>query len=300
MNDNLPIPELSHFENARHIDDNGREYWTARELQMLLGYKSWQNFEKTAITEAITVCTKEGSDAVEKNFNDIVKVSGKRGPTQKDYRLTRHACYLIAMSADGTKVEVAMAKIYFAIAVEQLELLTALEEEMLRLEARPELIRQNTQLAILAKKAGVITDLEFAAFWNAGYLGLYHEVAKQIRERKGIADKQDIGDYSNSAEIAANIFRASLARNLMTMRGVKKKEDAMAAHFEAGERVRKTLEDAGLPTPELYATPTKSYQQLVKEQKVRLRLQLENRISLWAQLESGTNTEDSARNNNKP
>lgn|GEM_PF-2159753 len=219
------------------------------------------------------------------------KVSSKRGPQQKDYQLTRHACYLIAMSADGGKLEVALAKIYFAVAIEQLQLITELEKELLRLESRPELIQQNKHLATLARKAGIITDLEFAAFWNAGYLGLYHEVASQIRARKGISERKDIGDFAGSDEVAANIFKASVARQLMQSRGVTTQDGAMSAHFEAGERVRETLIAAQLPTPEYLATPAKSYQQLLKEQKVRLRLKLEDTLGLWAQLESDSDSE---------
>jgi DNA-damage-inducible protein D len=280
----LILPTFTQFEAIRHFEENGEEYWTARELMPLLGYKSWQKFENV-IDEAIAVCAKEGDDVAERNFIRSEKVSGSRGPKQKDYRLTRHACYLIAMSADGNKPEVALAKIYFAVAVEQMELLTALEEELMRLEARPELLRQNKELAVLARRAGVITDLEFAAFWNAGYLGLYQEVAKQIRARKGIRNTQDIGDYSNSDEIAANIFKASLTRQLMQQRGIATRDGAMATHFEAGRIVRNSLVEAGLPTPEYLITPSKSYQQLVKEQKTRLRLKLEDVVSLWAQLE---------------
>lgn len=147
------------------------------------------------------------------------------------------------MSADGRKVEVALAKICFAVVVEQMELITAFD----------------------------------------------HEIARQIRARKGIRDNQEIGDYAFHDEIAANIFKTSVARQLMRTRQVRTKADAMAAHYHAGDMVRKLLEDAGLPTPELYATPAKSYQQLIKEQKVRLRLALEDRVGLWAQLEAASN-----------
>lgn len=120
-----------------------------------------------------------------------------------------------------------MAKIYFAVAVEQLELITAFEEELLRLEARPELRAQNKQLA-------------------------------------------------------------TLAREMMQARGVTTKDGAISTHFEAGERVRQTIEAAGLATPEHLATPSKSYRQLLKEQKMRLRLKLEDALGLWAQLQDGT------------
>lgn len=159
MNDTTQLtPTLIKFQDIRHVDENGAEFWIARELMPMLGYKRWENFDN-AITEAIAVCARECDNAREKNFREAAKVSG----------------------------------------------------------------------------TGIITDLEFAAFWNAGYLGLYHEVAKQIRERKNITEKQDIGDHAGSDEIAANIFKASLTRQLMTSRGVKTKDGAIAVHFEAGD-----------------------------------------------------------------
>ncbi|HEV8193368.1 MAG TPA: hypothetical protein VGP82_18040 [Ktedonobacterales bacterium] len=137
----------------------------------------------------------------------------KTGPSQEyDYRLTRHACYLVAESADGRKSEVALAKLYFALTTQRYELLAQTEEERLRIEHRQRLLRENAELALRARAVGALSDQEFARFFNAGYLGLYRETQQQIRERKGLRRGQDISDYMGSLETASNIFRAALAK----------------------------------------------------------------------------------------
>ncbi len=100
-----PGPEISAFESIKQRDDQGREFWHARDLMTLLGYKLWQNFERV-ITEAIAICQQEGDNAVALNFIAITKNSpgaSSRGRKGGDYILTRHACYLVAESADGRK-----------------------------------------------------------------------------------------------------------------------------------------------------------------------------------------------------
>ena len=186
---------VSAFEAIRNTEDDGTDWWSARELAKLLGYAKWENFS-TVIGEAIEVCRiNGGEDAVAQNFPAVRNVSGKRGPKQQDYRLTRHACYIVAESADGRKPEVALAKIYFALTTEKYELLAQTEEDRLRIEHRQRLLQENAARALQARAAGVITAQEFAHFFNAGYQGLYHEVQQAIRTRKHLKRNQDVSDY---------------------------------------------------------------------------------------------------------
>ena len=104
MDDMIPAP-TSPFEAIRHTDEPG-DYWMARELMPLLEYSTWQKFEE-AIQRAMTDCAKAGRD-VQENFNPKVKNPEKSaGRPGKDYRLTRYACRLIAMTAQtsGSVVE---------------------------------------------------------------------------------------------------------------------------------------------------------------------------------------------------
>lgn len=274
----------SAFEQIKHTDEQG-EYWLARELGKLLGYNKWQNF-LGVIHEAMEVCHVQGGSA-EEVFTAISKNSSSKGgrpSTEYDYRLTRHACYLVAESADGRKEEVALAKIYFALTTERYELLVQTEEERLRVEHRLRLLQENADLALRARAAGAMTSQEFARFFNAGYLGLYHETQQRIRERKELKRGQDVSDYMGSLETAANIFRAALARQLMDDRGVTDLPQAYATHYEAGGSVRALLLSKGI-VPEQLPTPNKSFQQLLREEEARQRILADNRLGLWSDLE---------------
>jgi len=272
----------SAFEQIKHIDEQG-EYWLARELGKLLGYEKWQNF-LGVIHEAIEVCRVQGGDAG--IFTAIGKKPSGRGrpSAEYDYRLTRHACYLVAESADGRKEEVALAKIYFALTTERYELLAQTEEERLRIEHRQRLLRENADLALRAREAGAMTSQEFAAFFNSGYRGLYCETQQQIRERKGLRRGQDISDYIGSLETAANIFRTALAHQMMDDRGVTDLPRANVTHHEAGDSVRAVLLSKGI-VPEQLPTPRKSFQQLLREEEARQRILAEDRLGLWSDVD---------------
>ena len=289
-----PRASVSAFEQIKHTDEQG-EYWLARELGQLLGYEEWRNF-LGVIREAMEVCRVQGG-TTEGVFVAINKIPSKRGgrpSAEYDYRLTRHACYLVAESADGRKPEVALAKIYFALTTERYELLAQTEEERLRIEHRQRLLRENAELALRARAAGAMTDLEFARFFNAGYIGLYHETQAQIRERKGLKRSQDISDYMGSLETAANIFRAALAKQLMDDRAVSDLVRANATHHEAGDSVRALLLSKGI-VPEQLPTPRKSFQQLLHEEEARQQILAENRMGLWAQLDDDNGEIDDSK-----
>jgi phage anti-repressor protein len=114
--------QSSPFDAIKQIDNNGREYWSARDLQELLGYAKWQKFED-AIERAMIACKNSGQ-AQEDHFTGSGKMI-KRGKgashNEKDYHLTRYACYMIAMNGVPRKEEIAAAQTYFAIKTRQAE-----------------------------------------------------------------------------------------------------------------------------------------------------------------------------------
>jgi len=281
---------VSAFEQIRHTDEQG-EYWLARELGKLLGYDKWQNF-LGVIHEAMEVARVQGG-GTEGVFTAISKNPTRKGgrpSAEYDYRLTRHACYLVAESADGRKEEVALAKIYFAITTQRYELLVQSEEERLRIEHRQRLLQENADLALRARAACAMTSQEFAHFFNAGYLGLYQETQQQIRTRKGLKRSHDVSDYMGSLETASNIFRAALAKQLIDDRGDADLAAASATHHEAGDSVRALLLSKGI-TPEQLPTPAKSFQQLLREEEARAKILAENRLGLWADLDEPDESE---------
>lgn len=277
-------PQITAFERIKHINKQGQEFWSARELMSVLTYGKWQDFHKV-IRAAMEVHRNSGG-----NVGVIFRTVRSESPTasrkypQLDYHLTRHACYLVVLSSEGSKPVVSLAKTYFAVTTEQYEQLIQSEEDQLRIELREKLLRHHAELSAHAKRAGVLTTQQFASFYNAGYRGLYRETASQIRARKGLKARQEIADYMGILETAANDFRAALALTLLQARGVSDVATANETHYEAGDEVRQTLVRKEI-YPERLPTPIKSYQQLLRECADRERLAAQQREGLWGYIE---------------
>lgn len=245
------------FESIRHFDEEGVEYWSARELAPYLGYKRWENFLEV-LDKAKKACESSVGTIVN-DFRDITKIV-KAGFSEKpteDVQLTRYACYLTAQNGDSRKIEIAQAQTYFAIQtryaeIQQMEAYQALtSEDSKRLFLREELRKHNSLLADAAHEAGVTTPLDYAVFQNFGYKGLYNGLTAQgIHKRKGLKKGQNILDHMGSTELAANLFRATQAEDKIRKEKIKGKAKANEAHFEVGKKVRKAIKDIGGTMPE--------------------------------------------------
>lgn len=200
------------FEDIKHIDECGNEYWTARELQVALDYSQWRNFE-LVINKAKKACKNSDYNVLE-HFADISKlIKGGHGNIQNvnDYNLSRYACYLIVQNGDPRKEVIALGQTYFAVQTRKQELSEQEYEELPETEKRfyqRKITKQgNYLLQQVAKKAGV---KNMDKFHNAGYKGLYNgETADDIFKRKALRYREDILDNMGSDELAANIFRIS-------------------------------------------------------------------------------------------
>ena len=256
--DTLTKEVASLFESLKHINEDGVEYWSARELYPYLGYSRWQRFEE-AIERAKESC-KSASQHVEEHFTDAGKtLSMPKGGTKVivDVYLTRYACYLVAQNGDPRKTEIAQAQTYFAIQtryaeIQQMEAYQALTtEESKRLFLREELRKHNSQLADAAHDAGVITPLDYATFQNHGYRGMYNGLtAKGIHQKKGLKKGQEILDHMGSTELAANLFRATQTEEKIRKENIQGKQNANNAHFQVGKEVREAIKRIGGTMPE--------------------------------------------------
>ena len=258
------------FEDIKHIDENGYEYWLARELQIVLDYKEWRKFEGV-IDKAKSACKNSMVDTNEQ-FVDADKLSinvnkGKR--IINDYKLSRYACYLIAQNGDSRKEVIALAQTYFAIQTRKQEIIDGyysdLPEDKKRLIIRKQIKNGNYNLNRTAVNSGV-TDL--ARFHNSGYKGLYNgETADDIAKRKGLRYREDILDNMCSEELAANIFRIAQTDAKLKRESINSDMESNEIHYEVGKKVRETIQDLGGTMPEELPTPKKSLKEIEKETK---------------------------------
>jgi DNA-damage-inducible protein D len=267
----------SPFETIRQLDEHGNEYWSARDFYRLLDYSKYDNF-KVAIEKAKKAC--EGSnEATSDHFlltRKMIKTGKGAQRSLEDYHLSRYACYLIIQNADPEKELVALGQTYFAVQTRRQELadedtLAGLTEDQKRLLVRNQLSLHNVQLAETASQAGVITSRDFAIFQDHGYKGLYGGLgAKDIHMRKDLKKSQKILDHMNSAELAANLFRSTQAEERIRNKAIQTREGANQEHHKTGEEIRALIAKGGGTLPEDQPTPTRSIQQLQREEQKRL------------------------------
>jgi DNA-damage-inducible protein D len=174
-----PMGPHKDFENIKKIDENGIEYWDARESMPLLGYENWQKAEDV-IRRAAEACINSGQD-VDNHFNrsvKMVKIGSNTVRKVTDYKLDRYACYLIAQNGDSKKPEIATAQTYFAVQTRRQEIFEQLSDSEKRLFIRGEVSDRNKKLFETARRAGVS---RFGLFNDAGYKGLYGMPLSELR-----------------------------------------------------------------------------------------------------------------------
>lgn len=245
------------FENIKTVDENGQEWWTARDLAKVLGYAEYRNFKEVG-KKAYNACVNSGIDWRDHfvPFNEMVVIGSNAERQVDNVRMSRYACYLAVQNANPSKSIVAEAQTYFAIQTRRAELMLdkekpLTEDEQKRLMLRREMKTHNTQLASAAKETGVKTSLDYAIFQNKGYEGLYGGLDRNaIHKRKGLGKSQDILDHMGSTELAANLFRATQTEEKLRRDAIKGKENANRIHKQIGEKVRKTIKEIGGTMPE--------------------------------------------------
>ena len=254
----LVNPQDSIFEKIKRVDENGAEYWSARDMAKVLEYLEYRNF-LPVIKKAKEACV-NSQHKVEDHFVDMHEMIeiGKGGKRSlESVKLSRYACYLIVQNADPSKKVVANGQTYFAVQtriaeIQQMDEYNRLtDEEEKRLFLRHQLAYHNSLLAETAKNAGVVESRDYAIFQNHGYKGLYGGLdAKDIHARKGLKKSQKILDHMGTTELAANLFRATQAEDKLRRENIKGKRNANQTHFEVGKKVRKTIEELGGTMPE--------------------------------------------------
>jgi len=276
--DIIERPDQRGFDEFKHVNEHGAEYWNARELQSLLGYGQWRSFEN-AIKKAVTSCKQSGNEPGYHFARARKMVDLGSGSTREvtDYHLSRFACYLIAQNGDPRIPQIARAQQYFAIQTRRQEISDAQAADLERLKTRRQTSEEFKALSGAAREAGVQSRM-FGVFHDAGYKGLYGGLGGQaIKARKGIPAKDQLMDRMGTTELAANQFRMTQTRDKLAREQVRDQQKAIDTHHQVGQEVREAIRRIGGTLPE-NIPPAEPIQQVKKRLKAKPpKLQLEDK-----------------------
>lgn len=233
------------FENAS-AEIQGIECWSARDLQVLLGYSKWENFEKV-IQKAKDACIKAGEECAY-HFPDVRKTIKMPKNAEKeidDIVLTRYACYLIAQNGDSRKEAIAFAQNYFAVQTRKAELVEQRLLEFERVKAREKLSQTERQLSGILYERGV-DNQGFAAIRSKGDKALFHLSTQMLKKKMGIPDNRPIADFLPTISIKAKDFAAEMTSLNVQSKDLKGQNIIETEHTENNIAVRTMLTNRGI------------------------------------------------------
>lgn len=224
----------------------GVECWSARELQKLLGYTKWENFEKV-IKKAKDACNNAGED-VENHFPDIRKMVAIGSETERaidDIALTRYACYLIAQNGDSRKEEIAFAQNYFAVQTRRAEVIEQRLLEFERVKAREKLSQTEKQLSGILYERGV-DNVGFGIIRSKGDQALFKLTTVQLKKKMGVPDNRPVADFLPTISIKAKDLAAEMTGLNVQSKDLKGQSRIESEHIANNTAVRNMLTQRGI------------------------------------------------------
>ena len=235
--------------------DNRKEHievWFARDLQKVLGYARWENFQ-TAINRAVESCNTQGVN-VDDHFREVtkmVKLGSGAEREVKDYMLTRYACYLIAQNGDPKKEEVAFAQSYFAVQTRRAELIEERINYIARLESRDRLRASEKQLSHNIYERGV-DDKGFGRIRSKGDAVLFGgHTTEDMKRRLGVKDNRPLADFLPTLTIAAKNLATEMTNYNVESNDLYGENDITREHMQNNKSVRDMLGQRGIRPEEL-------------------------------------------------
>jgi len=241
------IIKLSKAFEEYACEEDGIDYWLARELQILLGYTEWRNF-LNAVDKAKESCKTTG-EAVSDHFVDVNKMVRIGSGAEKlvdDIMLTRYACYLIAQNGDPKKEPIAFAQSYFAIQTRKQELLEERIKLNERLRAREKLAATETELSKNVYERGVDSK-GFANIRSKGDWALFGGFNTSAMKRKlGIAEKRPLADFLPTITITAKQLATEITNFNVKKNNLKGEKSIVTEHMKNNKDVRGLLGKNGI------------------------------------------------------
>jgi DNA-damage-inducible protein D len=239
------------FEDCAHQHD-GVEYWLARELQDLLGYTQWRNFE-TVLEKARTACANAGQ-AVDDHFADVSKMIDLGKGAQRevvDVELTRYACYLIAQNGDPKKDAIAFAMTYFAVQTRKQEIIEARIAEWERLQAREKLTLSQKELSGVLYERGIDSQ-GFGRILSKGDAALFGGLSTQnMKDRLAVPEGRPLADFLPTITIKAKDFANEITNTQVKQQDMHGEPGITQEHVKNNRDVRKLLTDRNIVPEQL-------------------------------------------------
>ncbi|TVZ56372.1 DNA-damage-inducible protein D [Lutibacter sp. Hel_I_33_5] len=241
------------FEDHSQSTENEIEFWFARDLQQLLGYSEWRNFQKVIIKSKVACETT--NNLISNHFVDVNKMvslgSGSEREIQ-DIMLTRYACYLIAQNGDPRKESIAFAQNYFAMQTRKFELIEQRIKDWERLQARQKLTLSEKDLSeLIYEKTG--NDRNFGLIRSKGDQALFGRSTKDMKTKLGIPNNRALADYLPTITIKAKDFATEITVFNTKEKDLRNERSISAEHITNNRSVRKILLERGIKPENLPA-----------------------------------------------
>ena len=259
------------FDEFAHEED-GVEFWCARDLMEPLGYARWENFDE-AVKRAMVSC-ENNETPVDSHFRKVTKMvkSGVASVPRKDYKLTRYACYLIAMNGDTRKPEIAIAQAYFAVQTRKQELIEQKVAEIQRVQSRRALADSEKALSAVVYEHG-ISDRGFGIMRSRGDEALFGGyTTAQMKGRLGLAQSRPLADKLADVAINAKTLVNSMTSYNVDDRDLNGDTQIIGEHVGNSRSVRATLLERGITPEDLPpAEDTKKLERRLKSDERKLK-----------------------------